>query len=99
MPWIEPEKGSLWRGLLFGVLVNIAMGVLSVVAIAAGIGIYLVAGFGVIQAVWMFMFYSMYRRRGATETAKGILVAAGLTFLLWSLCMGALYSGVFRIAG
>jgi hypothetical protein len=52
---------------------------------------------GVAQLLWMLPAYVVYRRRGETETAKGLLIVTGLVFLLNASCWGFFWSnGVFR---
>jgi hypothetical protein len=40
-----------------------------------------------------------YKRRGEMETVKGMLIVAGLVFMLNASCWGLLAAGKFRIAG
>jgi membrane protein YdbS with pleckstrin-like domain len=45
-------------------------------------------GIGVVQAAWIVPLWRRYRAIGETETAKGLLIAAGIIFLLNAGCWG-----------
>jgi hypothetical protein len=53
-----------------------------------GIGVFLSPVLAPLQALWIGPLYFKYRARDETETAKGILIAAGITFLLNAGCWG-----------
>jgi hypothetical protein len=94
----EGDRGNLWLGLLLGVAAN-AAGCVLLFALIDGIGFYPFVGFGAVQLVWMLPIILAFRKRGAMEMAKGVAVAGGITFLLWSACVGLLFSGAIRIGG
>jgi len=48
-------------------------------------GIVLI-GFGVVQCLWMIPAQLWYREMGQNRIAKGLLVAAIITFLCWAGC-------------
>jgi hypothetical protein len=83
-------EGSLGRGIGMGALFTLAGVVGSGILMAAIIGFVLLFGIGVCQAIWMVPAYLHYKRRGETETAKGILIVAGIVFMLNATCWGVL---------
>ena len=91
-PLPPPEPGSILEGVMYGTVVNIFALLISVASIGIGIGILLTAGFGPIQWIWMAMLVNRFRREGQTETAKGVLIAAGISTLLSAACWGVLAS-------
>ena len=56
-------------------------------------------GIGAAQVVWIVPAALWYRKRGERETVKGILIAAGIVFLLNASCWGMNMSGRWRVAG
>jgi hypothetical protein len=77
------------KGFVVAVGVNVAG---SIVSLATGFGAVLVAVIGVGQFLWLLPMWIVYRKRGERETAKGILLAAGLTFLVNAGCWGLFIS-------
>lgn len=59
-----------------GLAVSIAFDVAS-----GGMGLALLLGIGVVQALWVVPLWRHYRKVGETETAKGILIMASVVFL------------------
>jgi hypothetical protein len=55
---------------------------------AAPVGIAMMLGIGVVQAAWIVPLWIHYRRARETETAKGLLIAASIVFLLNAGCWG-----------
>jgi hypothetical protein len=47
-------------------------------------------GIGLAQLLWIIPLYLRHRKRGTSETAKGLIVAASITFLLNAACWGLL---------
>jgi hypothetical protein len=95
------------RGNLGSVAVGVGMGVAFTV-MGVGLGIILASAFsrlvmlvgiGIVQLLWMLPAWLIYRRRGQTETAKGILITAGVVFLLNASCWGLVFSSKFKIGG
>src|SRR5690349_512981 len=85
------DPGSLVRGISLGSLINVGMLLIGCVTIPLIIGVAVVAGFGVLQFAWITPVYMRFRWRGETETAKGLLVAAGVTVLLSAGCWGVIF--------
>ncbi len=69
------------------------------VVVSLLVGFWPLFAFGLIQGLWVIPIYLHYRRKGETETAKGLLLVAGLVFLLNAGCWGVILSGKMRIAG
>ena len=90
MPEDRPDTGSVARGVVFAISLNIALFVLVVL-------LYPVALFacGVVQLLWLVPLYFYFRSAGESETTKGVLIVAGLCFLLNAACWG-LVLGVGR---
>lgn len=97
----EPEgKGSLGRGFLIASGLNLSILVLFFLVIfslgrfardytggiPSGISALLLFGFGLTQFLWLTPLYLNYRKKRQSETSKGILLAAGITFLLNGAC-------------
>jgi hypothetical protein len=87
-----PSTGSIARGLGIGALLTLAGAVGSLILMAALIGFVLFFGIGLAQLIWMIPAYRRYTKRGETETAKGLLIVAGIVFLLNASCWGVLAS-------
>lgn len=110
-----PHTGSLFRGVFLGFAANIAGcvacaivgatlgGALSAFGTAfAWVMIPLFAipfGVGLGQWLWLVPMRRSYLRHGETETAKGLVVAGAITFLLNAGCWGLIMGGSFRFAG
>jgi hypothetical protein len=87
-------SGSVREGFWIAARWNLGMFVAGVVTIFVGIGIVIVAGFGLIQLFWLIPFWYRAKDRGEAETAKGILLGMGITFLLSAACWGSLTTGL-----
>jgi hypothetical protein len=94
-----PDHGSLFGGIALGFLANIggciAAALLGTVfmngAETLSLPFFAIPfGIGLAQSLWIIPLYRSKRRSGATETAKGLIVAAAITFLLNAACWGAL---------
>lgn len=87
------DKGSVKKGVLVGLGLNAAL-------IAVSLLFFGSSGFGVTaifisitQAVVILPAYLGFRSSGQTESAKGVLIAAGITFLLNATCFGVVLVG------
>ena len=83
-----PEEhyiGSVGTGLLVAAMGNFGGFLLCPGLLAAGMG-YLLVGFGITQFLWLFPLWRHYRKEGATESAKGVSLLAGISFLLNAAC-------------
>lgn len=93
----EPDRGSLFGGIALGFLANIGSCIASALlgtvfmsgAEPLSVPFFAVPfGIGLAQLLWIIPLYRSRRRRGATETAKGLIVAGAITFLLNAACWG-----------
>ena len=82
------SSGSIGKGVGIGALLTLAGALVSVPLLVVYIGYIMLVGIGLAQALWMVPAYRRYRKRGETETAKGLLIVAGLVFLLNASCWG-----------
>ena len=62
----------------------------SVALMSMVIGIPLVAGFGLLQFAWLLPVRAGFVKAGKTESAKGVLITAGITVLLSAACWASL---------
>jgi hypothetical protein len=86
-----PDPGSVWQGIAIGATWNIGALVVGILTIIAMVGGAIIATFGVLQYAWISPLYLRHKKRGETETAKGILIASGITVLLSAACWGSIY--------
>jgi len=84
----QPDRGSILKGFGIAAAVNVGAVIIGVITIAAVIGIFLLLGIGLIQAAWIIPLILHFRKMGKPETAKGIIIAAAITFLLNAGCYG-----------
>ena len=96
---MREDGGSIWRGILIGIGVSIGGLLASAALMAVMVGSYLLIGFGLTQLLWVIPLYLYFARNGQKETGKGILIVAGLVFLLNASCWGFLMDGKIRIGG
>jgi hypothetical protein len=87
-----PDRGSLLHGFLVAAGWNaLAIAIaISVALMAAVTGIFLVAGFGLMQFAWLLPVRAGFVKAGKSENAKGVLIAAGITVLLSAACFANL---------
>ena len=81
-----PDRGSMLHGFLIAAGWNALAIVVSAALIAAVIGVFLVAAFGLAQFVWLLPVRASFVKAGKTESAKGVLITAGITVLLNAAC-------------
>jgi hypothetical protein len=84
------STGSIARGIGIGALLTLGGAVASLLLMVIAIGFVLFFGIGLAQLTWMIPAYRRYTKRGETETAKGLLIIAGIVFLLNASCWGML---------
>jgi hypothetical protein len=110
-----PQHGSLLRGALLGFAANIAgciacgtvgafiAGMFSMLGTAFSLlSLPLIAipfAIGLGQWLWLWPLRRSYHRAGETETAKGLVVAGAITFLLNAGCWGLILGSNMRFAG
>jgi hypothetical protein len=82
--------GSIFRGMAIGAGLTLAGVLAFALLMIVYIGAFLLVGIGLAQAIWMLPAFRHYRGRGEAETAKGILIVAGLVAMLNTTCWGFL---------
>jgi len=87
---VPPRPGSLGKGVVIVIGLTVAAFVVAgaMTVSMAVVGIVMIFGIGVVQAAWIIPIWLSYRKRGETETAKGMLIMAGIVFLLNAGCWG-----------
>ena len=90
------SKGNLWQGFLLAGGVNVGALLVAIITIPLGVGAVLLAGFGLLQFIWIGIMFAKYKARGRIETAKGFLLAAGITLLLSAACWKSLSAMPFH---
>ena len=96
---VEQSKGSIRAGLgltlLFHFVVQVSLlfilGTIVTGERGLELGILPVMYIGLSQLVYMIPAAWIARRKGETETAKGLIVGASLTFLLNAACNGLVF--------
>jgi heme/copper-type cytochrome/quinol oxidase subunit 4 len=84
------DRGNIAVGIGLGIGLTI-LGIGLTVALAAltkGVGLILLFGVGVVQVVWMGPVCAYFFKKGETRTGQGLLIIAGLVFLLNATCFG-----------
>ena len=82
------DRGSIARGFLTAAFVSVL--VLLASSVMVPLALYVVTLVGIVQLLWLGPLWNSYRRKGNTESAKGVLLAAGITFLLNAACWGSI---------
>jgi hypothetical protein len=96
-PQKAEDGGSLWAGFGLAALINVGAVAAGALTLMVGIGFVILLGLGVVQLLWIIPLYSKYNRQGKTQTALGVLLAAGITFLLQAGCYGLVLLNVGRL--
>ena len=73
------DCGSMLRGFLVSAFCNVGCLAAGFMLVSIGIGAVIIAGFGLCQFGRLYPLWNSYRNEGKTETAKGVVVAAGIT--------------------
>jgi hypothetical protein len=84
-----PYAGSMVRGFFVAALWTVFC---LMAATALSLGEYVVFTCGLSQLIWLVPLWIWFRRKGETESAKGVILAAAITFLLNSACWGLIWS-------
>ena len=82
------SEGSVLAGFGLGAAVNVGAAIVGVATIAAVVGIIILLGIGLLQAAGIIPMVMSFRKSGKRETAKGVIIAAAITFLLNAGCWG-----------
>jgi hypothetical protein len=85
----EHYAGSVGTGFSVAALGNFGGFLLCLGLLTAGMG-YPLVGFGITQFLWLFPLWRHYRKEGETESAKGVILLAGISFLLNAACWTAM---------
>ena len=105
------NRGSLWKGIVIGAALTVAALLflywLSSMPNVPGTSRYgssaivFIAVFyiGGVQVLWMLPAALVFRAKKQTKSAKGILIAADLVFLLNAAIFGLFMFGVLRFPG
>ncbi|HTG16846.1 MAG TPA: hypothetical protein VK747_16485 [Blastocatellia bacterium] len=96
---VEQSKGSVWSGLgltlVFHIVALVAIFFILSMIVTGERGLELIffslVYFGLSQLVYMIPAILISRRRGETETAKGLIIGASITFLLSATCSGLFF--------
>ena len=88
----KPNEGSMGKGFGLAAAINLGAALMGIPMIFVGIGLALTFGIGIVQVCWIVPLCLMYHRREETATVKGMLLAAGITFLLNAGCWGFMAS-------
>jgi hypothetical protein len=97
---VEQSKGSIRGGLALTLVLHLFFQVLAVFFLiltmvpgeeGPGLAIYPPMFIGLSQLVYMIPATLIFRRRGDTRTAKGLIIGAAFTFILNSTCNGLLF--------
>jgi hypothetical protein len=92
----KPSTGSIARGLGIGALLTLGGALASALLMVIYVGFVLFFAIGLAQLTWVIPAYRRCTKRGETETAKGLLIVAGIVFLLNASCWGVLANTNFR---
>lgn len=101
---VEQSKGSISAGLGFTLVFHLLAQVpgffllLSILPGEEGLfqAFYPILYIGLSQLVYMVPAILIFRRRGDTETAKGLIIGSSITFLLNATCNGLLFLNRYR---
>jgi ABC-type Fe3+-siderophore transport system permease subunit len=96
---VEQSKGSISAGLGLTLAFHLVLLVITFFVVLAivstNLSIFLaflpLMYIGSSQLVYMIPAFLVVQRRGSTETAKGLIIGAAITFLLNATCNGVLY--------
>lgn len=91
------NEGHVTLGFALGVILNLLqVGLVAVLndqfssdSISEPILLVGLGAAGIVQLFYIIPLYTYFRRKGKTETAKGLLIAASLVILVNGLCWGA----------
>jgi formate-dependent nitrite reductase membrane component NrfD len=76
------SEGSVWGGFGLAAAINVGATIVGIVTVVVPFVI------GVVQAAWIIPMVLSFRKSGKRETAKGVIIAAAITFLLNAGCWG-----------
>jgi hypothetical protein len=96
---VEQPKGSIWAGLgltlMFHFLAQVPTAFILLTILSGERGLYLtflpLRYIGLSQLVYMIPVILIARRKGETQTFKGLIIGASITFLLNAACNGLVF--------
>lgn len=94
---VEIAKGIASCLLLNGLHLGIAWLLLRITDFFFIFSILLIAGFGVLQLIYVIPLMVVFRRKGRRDFAKGIIIGASLAFLLNATCFALVTTGRIKI--
>lgn len=83
---VSSYKGSVGRGIGCTVLLHLFQ--LPLAIFIPPIGFFSLIFIGLSQLIYMIPAFIYFRKQGETETAQGLIIGAGITFLLNAACTG-----------
>ncbi len=84
-PVVTPPVGSVKRGVLIGLAISVGVSIVTAPMVAPALVI------GLIQLLWVIPMVRSFRRKGETETAKGMIIQAAVVAMLNATCWGAVF--------
>lgn len=85
MDEIQPDVSKFWPGVLLGFLLHLCS---PLFLWLGNVGLAMLAGIGVTQLIYVVPLMIYFYRSGRKNAFKGMLLAAGITFLLNATCWG-----------
>jgi hypothetical protein len=80
--------GSVGKGVLIGLAIALGVGIMGIPLVIPPLGI------GLIQLIWVIPMVRSYRKKGETETAKGMVIQAAIIGFLNAACWGVVIVGL-----
>ncbi len=77
-----PNVGSVGKGVLIGLAIALGVGIAGAALVIPALGI------GLFQLIWVIPMVRSYRKKGETETAKGLVIQAAIVGFLNAACWG-----------
>lgn len=90
---VQKLNDNLFLSILVGLALGAATFAIGVLTTVVIIGVLIVIGIGVSQFLLLGPVLYMARRAQKMELFKGLLIAAGIVFLLNAACFGLLATG------
>jgi hypothetical protein len=88
LPVVVVPQGSVKKGVLIGLAISLGVAIVTAPIVIPALGI------GLIQLLWVIPMVRSYRRKGETETAKGLIIQAAIVAMLNATCWGVLIVGL-----
>ncbi len=85
-----PQPKPVWMGVVLCFLLHLSLVVLGPVGMVA------LAGVGIAQAIYVIPAFIIAKNKNEPNIAKGLLIGAGITFLLNATCFGIVLTSMSR---